>query len=210
MAAIFTHDHFVFSAWNFKLFCINAGARMKSITLKKLFLLHSWVGVVTAVLLFVVAFTGALAVLARPELKIWANQSLQQTQHIPNSEISTLVNTYHAQVPKEFGENIHVFMPTGHNFHLLALVFESHHGDENYQQEVLRAFEFDPASLALVNTYYGPSKQYYANKKTDAASYIGEFHADLHLGRPIGLILTGFLGLTLLVSTVTGYLYIVN
>ena len=43
---------------------------MKSITLKKLFLLHSWVGVVTAVLLFVVAFTGALAVLARPELKI--------------------------------------------------------------------------------------------------------------------------------------------
>ena len=204
MAATFTHDHFVFSAWNFKLFCINAGARMKSITLKKLFLLHSWVGVVTAVLLFVVAFTGALAVLARPELKIWANQSLQQTQHIPNSEISTLVNTYHAQVPKEFGENIHVFMPTGHNFHLLALVFESHHGDENYQQEVLRAFEFDPVSLALVNTYYGPSKQYYANRKTDAASYIGEFHADLHLGRPIGLILTGFLGLTLLVSTVTG------
>lgn len=191
-------------AWGIELFSVSAGARMKSITLKKLFLLHSWVGVVTAILLFIVAFTGALAVLARPELKIWANPELQQVQQIPNAKITELVNTYHKKVPEAFGENIHVFMPTGHNFHLLALVFESHHGDEQYQQEVLRAFEFNPHSLELVNTYYGPSKAYYANKKTDAASYIGEFHADLHLGRPIGLILTGFLGLTLLVSTVTG------
>ncbi|MEL0631283.1 PepSY-associated TM helix domain-containing protein [Pseudoalteromonas carrageenovora] len=177
---------------------------MKSLTLKKLFLMHSWVGVLTAVLLFIVAFSGALAVLSRPELKIWANPELQSTQTVPSSDIYKLVNKYHKQVPSSFAENIHVFMPSGHNFYLLTLVFESHHGDENYSQEVARVFQFHPDTLALVNSYYGPSKAFYANKKTDAPSYIGEFHADLHLGRPIGLILTGFLGLTLLISAVSG------
>ncbi|MFM9577989.1 PepSY domain-containing protein, partial [Streptomyces turgidiscabies] len=55
---------------------------MKSITLKKLFLLHSWVGIVTAILLFIVCFTGALAVLSRPELKIWANPELHQLSSV--------------------------------------------------------------------------------------------------------------------------------
>ena len=190
--------------WFIEFLGVNAGAGMKSITLKKLFLLHSWVGIITAVLLFIVAFSGALAVLSRPELKIWANPELQSSQHVASAQINRLVNEYHKQVPSEFGENIHVFLPSGHNFHLLTLVFESHHGDENYDQEVARVFQFHPDTLTLENTYYGPSKEFYANKKTDAPTYIGEFHADLHLGRPIGLILTGFLGLTLLVSAVTG------
>ncbi|MBH0055460.1 PepSY domain-containing protein [Pseudoalteromonas sp. SWXJZ94C] len=177
---------------------------MKSITLKKLFLLHSWVGIVTAVLLFIIAFSGALAVLSRPELKIWANPELQTSQYVPSTQVSRLVNEYYKQVPSEFGENIHVYMPSGHNFYLLTLVYESHHGDENYSEEVAKVFQFHPDTLALVDTYYGPSKAFYAGKKTDAPTYIGEFHADLHLGRPIGLILTGFLGLTLLVSAVTG------
>ena len=94
---------------------------MKSITLKKLFMLHSWVGIVTAILLFIVAFTGALAVLSRPELKIWANPALQQTQHIAPEKITELVNEYFKKVPAEFGENIHVYLPTGHNQPTLTL-----------------------------------------------------------------------------------------
>ena len=35
---------------------------MKSITIKKLYQMHSWVGIVTGILLFIVAFTGAFAV----------------------------------------------------------------------------------------------------------------------------------------------------
>ena len=73
---------------------------MKSITLKKLFLLHSWVGIITAVLLFIVAFSGALAVLSRPELKIWANPELQSSQHVASAQINRLVNEYHKQVPR--------------------------------------------------------------------------------------------------------------
>ena len=177
---------------------------MKSLTIKKLFNIHSWVGVITAVLLFIVAFSGAIAVLSRPELKIWANPEIQQAPKIPAQAITELVNQYHEQVPAPFGENIHVYLPSGHNTHLLTLLFESHHGDDNYDQAVAHVFQFHPNTLALQSTYYGPSQTFYAKRKTDAASFIGHFHADLHLGRPIGLILTGVLGLTLLVSTLTG------
>lgn len=177
---------------------------MKSISLKKLFLLHSWVGIVTAILLFIVCFTGALAVLSRPELKIWANPELHQLSNVPSAKVTELINHYHQQVPPEFGENIHVYLPTGHNTHLLTILFESHDGDENYDEEAAYAYQFDPRNFELVNEYYGAAGYFYEQRKTDAPSFIGHFHADLHLGRPIGLILTGFLGLTLLVSTITG------
>ncbi len=177
---------------------------MKSISLKKLFLMHSWVGIVTAILLFIVCFTGALAVLSRPELKIWANPELHQLNALPSEKITEIINTYHKAVPKEFGENIHVYLPTGHNTHLLTVLFESHHGDENYSEAAAYAYQFDPRNYQLVNEYYGATSYFYEHRKTDAPSFIGHFHADLHLGRPIGLILTGFLGLTLLVSTATG------
>lgn len=177
---------------------------MKSVTLKKLFLLHSWVGIVTAILLFIVCFTGALAVLSRPELKIWANPELHQLSTIPSEKVTELINKYHQKVPEAFGENIHVYLPTGHNTHLLTLLFESHDGDENYTEEAAYAYQFDPRNFELVKEYYGTAAYFYEHRKTDAPSFIGHFHADLHLGRPIGLILTGFLGLTLLVSTITG------
>lgn len=177
---------------------------MKSSSLKKLFLLHSWVGIVTAILLFVICFTGALAVLSRPELKIWANPELHQLSTIPTAKVTELINKYHQQVPKEFGENIHVYLPTGHNTHLLTILFESHDGDENYKEAAAYAYQFDPRDFELISEYYGAASNFYEQRKTDAPSFIGHFHADLHLGRPIGLILTGFLGLTLLVSTVTG------
>ncbi|MBQ4833842.1 PepSY domain-containing protein [Pseudoalteromonas sp. MMG010] len=177
---------------------------MKSISLKKLFLLHSWVGIVTGILLFIVCFSGAIAVLSRPELKIWANPELHQLSALPSEKVTALINQYHEQVPPEFGKNIHVYLPTGHNTHLLTILFESHDGDENYDQEAAYAYQFDPRNFELVNEYYGAADYFYENRKTDAPSFIGHFHADLHLGRPIGLILTGFLGLTLLVSTITG------
>jgi uncharacterized iron-regulated membrane protein len=50
---------------------------MKSITIKKLYAIHSWVGVITGILLFVIAFTGAVAVFARPELKVWGNEMIR-------------------------------------------------------------------------------------------------------------------------------------
>ncbi|QBF83284.1 PepSY domain-containing protein [Shewanella maritima] len=181
---------------------------MKSLTIKKLFQLHSWVGVVTGVLLFIVAFTGAVAVFARPELVIWSNTVTDDVpQAVSGEQVQKLVNHYSEKVPAEFTENIHIYMPTGYNYTDLTLLFESHHGDENHEHAAVYAYEIDSNTLELKREFYGATGDYYMGRKYNSGSFIGHFHADLHLGRPIGLILTGFMGLTLMVSVITG-LYI--
>ncbi|RYV01687.1 peptidase [Shewanella sp. OPT22] len=181
---------------------------MKSITIKKIFQMHSWVGIVTGILLFIVAFTGAFAVFSKPYLSIWASSSdTHVTSAVPAKEVDRLINEYAEKVPEKFRENIHVFMPNGYGFTKLVLLFESHDGDENYKKEAAYVYELNSQTLALEDQFYGSAGDYYENRQSDMARYIGHFHADLHLGRPIGLILTGFLGLTLMVSVITG-LYI--
>ncbi len=170
--------------------------------------MHSWVGIVTGILLFVVSFTGALAVFAKPHLSIWASASESYvTSHVPTQAVENLINEYAQKVPQAFRENIHVFMPNGYGFTKLVLLYESHDGDENYQKEAAYVYEFNSQTYALEHKFYGETGDYYENRQSNMARYIGHFHADLHLGRPIGLILTGFLGLTLMVSVITG-LYI--
>ena len=129
------------------------------------------------------------------------------TSAVPAQDVERLINVYAEKVPEKFRENIHVFMPNGYGFTKLVLLFESHDGDENYKKEAAYVYELNSQTFALEHQFYGSAGDYYENRQSDMARYIGHFHADLHLGRPIGLILTGFLGLTLMVSVVTG-LYI--
>ncbi|MEC8327743.1 MAG: PepSY-associated TM helix domain-containing protein [Pseudomonadota bacterium] len=178
---------------------------MKSISIKKLFQLHSWVGVVTGILLFIVAFTGAFAVFSKPYLSIWASASENHVSStVSAKKIEHLINHYAKKVPSDFRENIHVYMPKGYGYTRLVLLYESHDGDENYDHETAYVFELNSQNYALENEFYGPAGEYYQNRQSDMGNFIAHFHADLHLGRPIGLILTGFLGLTLMVSVITG------
>ena len=57
---------------------------MQRNTTKRFYVIHSWLGAVTAILMFVICFTGAASVFGRPELKIWSNEVIQQhTPHAP-------------------------------------------------------------------------------------------------------------------------------
>ena len=51
-------------------------------TLNRLFVLHSWAGIVTGLLMFIVCFSGAVVVF-KHEIDLWANPSLAQ---LPRSE----------------------------------------------------------------------------------------------------------------------------
>ena len=60
--------------------------------LKKFYVLHSWVGVITGILLFVIAFTGAMSVFARPDLKLWANESLHAPSNVTPEVVEKMLN----------------------------------------------------------------------------------------------------------------------
>lgn len=195
------------------------GQHMKSKSIKKLYTLHSWVGVITGVLLFVIAFTGAVSVFGRPEIKLWANPEIRALAPIDTVKIEQLIEEYSHQVPEHYKEEILVFLPAVRSSTKLFIMFESHHGEPSSEEEVLGSdkseapmhnppiaaiYEFDPATYELVGEKRGLVKDLFADSKYDMSEFIVGFHADLHMGRPIGLLTTGVLGLTMMLSIVTG------
>lgn len=192
---------------------------MKTLTIKKLYSIHSWVGLITGILLFVIAFTGAISVFARPELKIWANADMPSVNDLDLPQLERLVDDYAQQVPEAFREEIIIFLPGQRAFKYLTVLYEAHHGIEPAPTEKESAehkeseshgpamgilYEFDAKTFALVSRKEGELSTLFTDRHTDMADFIADFHADLHLGRPIGLILTGVLGLTLMLSIATG------
>ncbi|REL35255.1 PepSY-associated TM helix domain-containing protein [Thalassotalea euphylliae] len=195
---------------------------MKSKSIKKLYTLHSWVGIITGILLFVIAFTGAVSVFGRPEIKIWANPEIRTLAQVDTAKVEQLVAEYATQVPEHYQEEILIFLPRVRGNKHLAIIFESHHGEpvtsddasiddvkseqaaQKHSPPVGTSFEFDPHSYELVREKSGLMSEIFATYESDMADFIVDFHADLHLGRPIGLLTTGVLGLTMMLSIVTG------
>lgn len=178
---------------------------MKSITIKKLYKLHTWVGLITGVLMFVVAFTGAVSVFALPELKIWGNPDVRGEVAVPPAQIERLVAEYAKQVPEHYLEEVMIFLPGVRAFNDLTVIFEAHSGDDESEgKPVGQVYRFDPHSLELIGEMQGPVNELFASRETDFADFIRDFHTDLLLGRPVGLLITGLLGLTLMASIATG------
>ncbi len=178
---------------------------MKSITIKKLYKLHGWFGIITGILLFVVAFTGAVAVFARPDIVIWANESLRGLEQRPGSDYQALIDEYKEKVPLKYQEEVHLRLAGIRSASNIVLMFEGHEVDEK-GKEVHQGlvFEINPKSLELVRESNFDNFFSNSSKEMDIGLFISHFHADLHLGRPVGLLLTGLLGLTLMLSIVTG------
>jgi uncharacterized iron-regulated membrane protein len=173
--------------------------------MKKLYQVHGWMGVITGVLLFILAFSGIIAVFSRPELAIWGNPELRGNIQIEANKLDNLVHDYSLEVPESYRENIHIYLPGQRGNVDLVLMFEDHDGGEKFNKAASWYFHFDANTLALVEKGNSLTRDYIADRNTDMARFLADFHADLHLGRPVGLILTGLLGLTLMVSVVTGF-----
>ncbi|ARD22602.1 PepSY-associated TM helix domain-containing protein [Shewanella japonica] len=176
---------------------------MKSLTIKKLYKLHSWVGIITGILLFIIAFTGAVAVFAKPELTVWANNAIRGPIESTSAQLAEKVHQHAAEVGPEYLEEVHIQLPDAKNSATVRLIYEGHFIDENGKEEHKGVvYELDPNTLKITNKT--DMESFFSLIKLNMATFIAHFHADLHLGRPIGLILTGLLGLTLMVSIATG------
>lgn len=169
--------------------------------LKKFYVLHSWVGVITGILLFVIAFTGAMSVFARPDLKLWANESLHAPSLVTPTVVEQMLYEVVADTDPSFLHEVHAFLPSPRVWTNLVLILEQDH-DDNPNAEALW-LEYHPQTLELLKQWQGHPDDLFAQRSTDMSDFISGFHADLHLGN-LGLILTGLLGLTLMASIATG------
>ncbi len=178
---------------------------MKQQTTKRYYALHSWVGILTAILLFIIAFTGAVSVFGRGELKVWANPDIRgQLQH-DFAAIEKIVRNHASSIDPDYLEHVELILPGSHGANTLIILFEKETIDENgvHRHEGIW-FDHHPQTLAQLDRKTGDLQALFQQRRTDMADFIVNFHADLHLGSPLGLILTGLLGLTLFASAITG------
>ena len=91
-------------------------------TLNRLFVLHSWAGIVTGLLMFIVCFSGAVVVF-KNEIDLWANPSLAQ---LPRSDKPAPLNTVLAQLQAHYpGAMVEtIALPDAINPHYFAFVRE--------------------------------------------------------------------------------------
>lgn len=178
---------------------------MKRDTTKTLYILHSWVGAVTGVLLFVIALTGAVSVFGSPELEIWSHPSIHHYEPIHPDKIEATILQDAKQVPKGYLADIDVILPAVRRTEFLSIYFHADPDEiKNNKVEPFIVFIHDPNTLELVDIHKGNRDEISAQSSKDLSSFILQFHADLHLGSPVGLLVTGLLGLTLFASIITG------
>ncbi|MEM7360210.1 MAG: PepSY-associated TM helix domain-containing protein [Pseudomonadota bacterium] len=182
---------------------------MKQTTNKKLYEVHSWVGSITAILMFIIAFTGAVSVFG-DELKVWSQSGLHRAQDISEQQIESLALGHLQTIPTDYHKHLQITPPHIGNVPYLVFLFEAETPEtpEGEQPDPdfkpYMAFLHDPETLALVDQRAGTREEVLPFHSRDMSDFITFFHADLHLGNPWGLIVTGLLGLTLLASTITG------
>ncbi|MCP8898503.1 PepSY-associated TM helix domain-containing protein [Gilvimarinus xylanilyticus] len=180
---------------------------MQRDTTKKFYIVHSWLGAVTGILLFIVAFTGALSVFGHPELKIWATPEIRGNVVHDYQSIDYLLQQHARRVDPDYLDHIGVTLPGASSAKQLSFSFakETHLENGGHEHHLI-VYNHHPQTLELQSTFTGTSEEWFAQRSGDMANFMTTFHADLHLGNPWGLVLTGLLGLTLFASVITGVL----
>lgn len=152
-------------------------------TLNRLFTLHSWAGIVTGLLMFIVCFSGAVVVF-KHEIDLWANPSLAQ---LPRSEkpasLDAVLTQLHTRYPGATVETI--ALPDAVNPSYFAFVRERG-APANMRTKV--------ALRSDTGTVVGPVD-------SQLGQYLRMLHVFLFFG-PRWIV--GFLGVAMLVLIATG------
>lgn len=170
---------------------------------RTLLALHGWSGVLLGLLLYAVILTGAIAVFA-DEIGHWSNPADRAgTAPLP-AGLDARLRQLAATVKAEYHEEVSLFPRAGG----VIQAFFHHHATppgasqpENFGTE----FQLAPQTLDVLSVREGFGDEVAAFDRANAlADFLVELHVSLHIPAPWGLLVTGLLGLAMLVAAVTG------
>lgn len=169
---------------------------------RALLAVHGWSGVILGLLLYAVICTGVAAVFAR-EISDWSSPLTQQTPPQLPASLDRSVRELAGQVEPLFHDEILLFPTAAGRWNLLF------HTDEKNAagKSVARGseFELDPDSFQPLARRDGLVDDIADQRRVSAVSdFLVDLHVRLHLPNPWGLLLTGTLGLMMMVAAVSG------
>ena len=171
---------------------------------QSLLAVHGWSGVLLGLLLYAVICTGVAAVFAR-EISDWSSPLAQAPAvDLPATGFDAAFRTLADQVAPEHRDEVFLFPMAGGRWHAL---FHGHEDNPAGGPPIERGteFEIDPVTLQPLARRDGLVEDIGHERRANAvAEFLVDLHVRLHLPNPWGLLLTGTLGLMMMVAAISG------
>lgn len=168
---------------------------------KTLVAVHGWSGVLLGIILYAVIVTGTAAVFAN-EIKAWSAGLIGASDPFARP-ITQTVEKLTAETPAEFHDDISMREAPGGNIRIFFHKDEIHEGKPAHRGVI---YLLSPTHDLLSRNEGWEDVIMEADPLTALGRFYVELHVRLHLPKPWGLILTGFLGLAMLLAAVSGIL----
>ncbi len=168
---------------------------------KLLILIHGWSSIVLGLLLYAVVLTGTVSVLAK-EIGYWS--ASQPVKKVPFADpVNEIVNKLSKKVGRAYRDDVSISTNIAGN---LSIFFHKHiKTSEGFSRDRGVIFEVNPQTGEILNRREGTGLELF---KTDQPSALKRFlvdaHVRLYLPSPWGLLVTGVLGLVMMLAAVTG------
>lgn len=163
---------------------------------------HGWSGIVLGLLLYAVVLTGMVAVFAE-EIGVWSAGHVAHGSAFERP-IDGPLQKLAARTPAEFHEAVDVYEAADHNLGLFFHLHETAPNGEVIERGVNYKLDRDGR---VVSEQRGTGEEVFGPSNDDALShFLIDTHVQLHVPDPWGLLLTGILGLVMLVAAISGLL----
>jgi len=163
---------------------------------------HGWSGIMLGLVLYAVVITGMAAVFAE-EIGAWSAGHVE-TQSAFARPFDQSVRELAARTPKEFQDDVDLFEIGDHN---LGVFFHRHEvapSGELINRGVY--YQLDRHGR-VAGELRGTGEEVFGPRNDDAlSSFLVDTHVRLHVPDPWGLLLTGAMGLAMLVAAISGLL----
>jgi len=172
---------------------------------KALVAIHGWSGILLGLLLYAVICTGVAAVFAE-EINDWASPLAHTASPTPlPAGMDSVVRRLATQVDPQFHEEVAIFRAAGGRVNMR---FHKHDTDPaGKPSERGVEFELDPSTWKTIARREGWEDEISAQERSNGvADFLINLHVRLHIPDPYGLIVTGVLGLAMMIAAVTGIL----
>lgn len=169
---------------------------------KAMVAVHGWSGILLGLLLYAVVLTGTAAVFAE-EIGAWSAGHVT-THSAFEKPIDATVRHLAAMTPAKYHEGVNLFEIGDHS---LGAFFHRHETDAK-GVPVERGIYYQLNGDGRIDrSVHGTIEEVFGPRNDDAlSSFLVDTHVRLHVPNPWGLLLTGIVGLGMLVAAISGLL----